>query len=561
MNSHKSRIICLLLTTSLLVSTLTGCDALSSSSEPLSYEDAITELGALTEKISVNYVDAPLDIYSSDTSENITLASIDTFPLTITGNGQINIEIAAATEMSASAPDDWMVVVADRFNAQRYTIDGKTVSVSVRKIASGEVVTYMVNGGYRPDVYAPSVYAWGEMLKARGFNVTTLSDRIIGNTAGVLMAKETHATFIAKYGEVTVDKVLEAHLAGDLVFAYTNPFTSSTGLNTLTAMLRSFDPTNPLSAQASEKLLEYQRRSPPVAYTTAVLRDQAAKGVISAMVMEEQAYINTPQLSDYVYTPWGMRHDHPVYTFDYVSAERQEAARLFVDFCLNPESQKLAEEKGFNRHNEYREQDPGLNGAGFLAAQDVWKLNKDGGRPIIAVFVADTSGSMDGAPINSLREALVNAAGFIGSNHYVGLVSYGSRVTVNLPIGEFDDTQRAYFSGAVKSLTATGGTATYDAVLIAIQMLLEAQENIPDAKLMLFVLSDGDQNEGYSLSRVTPLIAGLQIPIYSIGFNIRDGSRADNELLTLSGINEAVRLRANSDDLINQLRNLFNVQM
>ncbi|MCL2153965.1 MAG: VWA domain-containing protein [Oscillospiraceae bacterium] len=553
----KSRIICLALASLLLIAASAGCNG----SADLSYDDAVKELDALTKRVSVNSVEAPIDIYVTETPASATLADISTFPLVVEGRGEINIEVAAATEMSAASPDDWMVLIAERFNNQWQTIDGKTVSVSVRRMASGEVVTYMAHGGYKPDVYAPSVNAWGDMLKASGFNLITVSERIIGNTAGVLMEKGVYNDFVSKYGDVAVDKVLDAHLAGDIVFCYTNPYTSSTGLNTLTAMLHAFDPNNPLSAHAAERLLEYQRRSPPVAYTTAVLRDQAAKGIISAMVMEEQAYINTPQLKDYVFTPWGMRHDHPVYTFDYVSAEKQEAAKLFADFCLTADSQALAREKGFNRNDSYVEQTPGLDGAGFIAAQDIWKLSKDGGYPVVAVFVADISGSMDGLPLNSLKESLVNTAGFIGSNNYVGLISYSSQVYLNLPVREFNDTQRAYFSGAVKSLRASGSTATYDAVLVACQMLLEAQKSIPDSKLMMFVLSDGDQNEGYNLSRVAPIIGGLRIPIYTIAYNLTDGSRGDSELQSLSGINEAVRLKASSDDIINQLRNLFNVQM
>ncbi|MFV0485320.1 MAG: substrate-binding and vWA domain-containing protein [Candidatus Saccharimonadales bacterium] len=561
----KKRFSCFVLAILLVFATLTGCSDVSSTNpdreDALSYDDALKELSTFVSTIKTESVTAPLDIYSSETTAADTLASIDTFPITVEGKGQINIEIAAATEMSSAAPDDWMNIIAERFNKEGFTIDGRSVSVSIRKITSGEIVTYIADGDYRPDVAAPSNYAWGEMLKARGFGVITLEDRIIGNTAGILMEKNTYDTFIAEYGEVTVDKVLEASLAGDLTFAYTNPFTSSTGLNIFTAMLHAFDPSNPLSTTASEKLLEYQRNSPPVAYTTAVLRDQASKGIIKAMVMEEQAYHNTPELKDYVYTPQGIRHDHPVYTFDYVSAEKQEAARMFVEYCLNAESQKLADEKGFNLHDDYVEQSPGLDGAGYIAAQKLWKQNKDGGRPIIAVFVADISGSMDGLPLNSLKDALINTSSFISYESYVGLVTYSSKVYVNLEIDQFDDTQRAYFSGAVKSLSASGGTATYDAVLVGLNMLLEKQKEVPDAKLMLFVLSDGQQNEGYKLSRITPIVGGLQIPIHSIGYNLDSSGGASGELQKLSQINEAVLINANNEDLINQLRNLFNVQM
>lgn len=532
------------------------------------YDEATKELESKLTKISVSNVKAPLDIYDFDMVSK-SLADINTFPLTVNGNGTIDIEIAAATELSAEAPDDLINILAKKFNSQRNEIDGKTISVTVRKITSGEVLTYMTEGDYKPDVYIPSSYAWGEMLKSKGVGVIKLTDRIAGNTAGILIEEKTHEEFLSKYKEVTVSSVLEASLAGDLTFAYTNPYTSSTGLNILATMLHSFDANNPLSDEAAQKLLDYQKQSPPVAYTTAVLRNQASKGIIKAMVMEEQAYHNAPELRDYVYVPAGIRHDHPVYTFDYVSDEKQAAARKFVEYCLSDEAQEIADEKGFNLHDDYKEQSAGLDGAGYVAAQKIWKANKDGGKPIIAVFVADVSGSMDGEPLNALKESLISTSSYIGSDNYVGLVSYSDDVYINLnpiPFNEetktydtlqFDETQRAYFSGAVKSLTANGGTATYDAVLVALDILRQGAIEVPEAKLMLFVLSDGEQNSGYGLSRITDIVAGMKVPVYTIGYNLRN----TGELQQLSEINEATLINAQTDDIINQLRNLFNVQL
>lgn len=542
---------------------LAGCGGSSggahhTSANRLSYEEAQTELDALLTKVHQYEIESPsMDIYSDEVTVADTLADIDTFPITVQGDGEIDLEIAAPSEFTGEQPDDWLNAVAKRFNKSGATVDGRSVSVTVRKMASCEVVTYMTGGNYRPDMYIPSNYALGEMLRAGGLGVIKLADRVAGNTAGMLIKKDVYDSFTEKYGEATVSSVLEATLAGDLTFAYTNPYTSATGLNILTAMLYSFDPEDPLSDTASGKLLDYQKQSPPVAYTTGVLRNQAAKGIINAMVMEEQAYINQPELKSYVYIPAGIRHDHPVYTFDYVSAEKQDAAELFTRFCLSEEGQKLAADKGFNRRDEYPGQDPGLDGAGYLAAQRVWKQNKNGGKPIVAVFVADTSGSMEGSPLHSLKESLVSSSSYISEDNYIGLVSYSDDVTVNLPIDRFDARQRAYFSGEVKALSARGSTATYDAVLVASKMILDKKQEVPDAKMMLFVLSDGEQNEGYDLDRITPVIEGLGIPVYTIGYNLSETT----ELEQLSEINEAANIKANTDDVVNHLRNLFSVEM
>ena len=554
----------------LIVSMLTGCGSFSEGNSvvtvnesrinALSYDDAVKELKTFNDKINPTVLEPQLDLNMENSSVASSLADIDTFAIKVNGTGSIDIEIAAATEFSSDAPDDWINIIAQRFNKEQFKLNGKTVSVTIRRMTSGEVVSYMTDGNYRPDVFIPSNNAWGEMLDASSIQTITVSERIAGNTAGLLLKKDAYDKYVNKYGsDVTVDGVLNAAIAGDLVFAYTNPYTSSTGLNILSSMLYAFDNSNPLSDTAVNKLIEYQKKAPTAAYTTSVLKNSAAKGLIDAMVMEEQAYINTPELASYVYIPAGIRHDHPVYTFEYVSEEKQEVVKMFVDYCLSDESQKLATDKGFNRHNDYVAQENGMNGQRYLAAQKVWKENKNGGRPVIAVFVADISGSMSGTRINSLKTSLLNTMQYIGKENYIGLVSYDSNVYINLPIKQFDDQQRSYFSGAVKNLNTGSSTATYDATLVGLKMLLDAQKDVPNSQLMLFVLSDGAQNEGYSLSRVSPIVGGLGIPIYTIGYEMSSLDKKD--LASLSEINEAVCIDADVEGIVNDLRNLFNVNM
>ena len=67
-------------------------------------------------------------------------------------------------------------------------------------------------------------------------------------------------------------------------------------------------------------------------------------------------------------------------------------------------------------------------------------------------------------------------------------------------------------------------------------------------------LSDGAENGSVtSFDRIKKDIYGLQIPIYTIGYN------ADVDALNqLSTINEAATINAGTDDVVYQLKNLFN---
>ena len=545
----------------LLILGLTGCDMSTDGTtevKALTYEDAAQEVRAYYDKIKPTTTNARLDT-DMDFTTTAALADLSTFPVTTVGRADVVVEIAAATELSSTAePDNWANIVAEAFNRQGLKLaDGRTVAVSIRKIASGETVTYMTDGDYRPDAFIPSCGEWGEMLESYGFQTITLTERLIGNTAGILMKHEVYDAFIAKHSEVTVRNVLDAALNSELVFAVTNPYTSSTGLNMLAQMLYAFDAENPLSEKAVQALVNYQKIAPTAAYTTAVMRESAKKGIVDAMAMEAQAYVLNAELRDYVYTPVGFRHDHPVITFGYVPEEKQEALRLFVDYCLEPEQQKLATDRGFNLYEDYVGQDDGLSGGDYFSAQSVWKKNKNGGRPVVAVFVADISGSMNGKRLNTLKESLLQTIQYIDSDNYVGLVSYDDRVYINLPVGRFDNTQRAYFSGAVKDLSTNGNTATFNATVVGLKMLLDAAEEVPDAQLMLFVLTDGETNAGYSLRQISPMVAGLKVPVYTIAYE----TSATGDLITLAGLNEAACINADVEGIVNDLRNLFNVNM
>ena len=568
------RTISILLAALMALSMLSACGqsgeiTMGEKAPVLSVEEAGKELDALMTKVSLSEVDEPaLDIYMDEIGEAAALADIDTFEIAVRGTGQVNIEIAAATELSSEAPDDWIVAVAKNFNREAQTVNGKTVSVTIRTITSGEILTYLTAGAYQPQAAVFSNEAWGLMAEASGVGLAKIEDRIAGNTAGILISKPASEKVQAQYGETSFETVIQAAQDKLLVFGYPNPYTSSTGLNGLACMLETFDPSDPLSSKASATLSEYQLTAPPVAYTTAVLRNQAKKGIIDAMLMEEQAYINTPELSDYIYIPFGIRHDHPFYVFDWDSQDQKDAAKLFADYCLSAQSQKLADDKGFNRNDGYQPAKP-MSGQQYLTAQSLWKENKSGGRRTAAVFITDISGSMRGDPLASLKSSVIATLPYIGSENYIGLISYSSDVTVNLSMLEtdadgratgvkpFDDRQRAYFSGEMKNLQPSGSTATYDAILAALKMINQARTIDPDAVPLIILLTDGESNAGYTLSRITPIVEGMRVPVYCIAYNYNDGG----DLNTLSGINEASTVKADTDDVVNQLRNLFNTQL
>lgn len=484
------------------------------------------------------------------------LPDISKYPLTVEGTGDINIEIFSSPEKAGSDKDGWLIETAQNFNNENLQVEGKSISVSIRNVSSGQGADYIISGKYLPDAFTPSNRLWGDMVSSQGGKITMEADRMVGNVAGILISKEAKEMLQGTYGKADFGAVVKAVVDNKLIMGYTNPLASSTGLNFLLSTLNYFDADDMLSETAKEGFTKFQNNIPYVAYTTIQMRDGASSGKLDGMIMEYQTYVNDKELSKYEFIPFGVRHDNPLYSVGNLSDEKKAVLEQFVKYSTNEKSQSLATEYGFNGLNEYTGDTYDTTGGVILQAQKLWKENKDGGKDIIAVFVADTSGSMDGDPLLQLKKSLTNGAQYINDNNSVGLVSYNSDVVVEVPIGKFDLNQRAYFQGAVEDLQAGGGTASYNGITVGINMLLEAGKNNPNAKLMLFLLSDGMVTEGFSAEYVSPVIKESGIPVYTIGYN------ADIEALkTISDINEATSINADSEDVIYKIKSLFNAQM
>ncbi len=535
---------------------------LGKSKQEISRDAAVTQLEKKLKNVSVSNITArkaTVEITGTNLAEE--LPDITKYPLTVTGRGEVDLEIISSTEKATGGTDGWLIDVAEDFNASHYMIDGKWATVSVRPIASGAAIDYIISGKYVPEAFSPSNVLWGDMIAAENVRIDMVTDRLAGNTAGILISKETHKKLNDTYGKVDISTIVNATVKSEITMGYTNPYASSTGLNFLVAALEEFDSEDILSTKATETFRSFQQNVPFVAYTTLQMREAAKNGVLDAFLMEYQGYYNATELRDYEFIPFGVRHDSPLYTIGDVTADEKELAKAFADYCQGEKAQKSAKKYGFNYQEEYKDANWGLSGKTLESAQKLWKTEKDAGNPVMAVFVADVSGSMGGAPMQNLQSSLINASQYINDSNYVGLVSYSTNVAVNLPVGKFDLNQRSYFTGAVQDLSPGGNTATYDAVLVGLDMLTKAQakaeaETGEHIKPLLFVLSDGQQNMGCSLKEITPIVGGLEIPVYTIGYN------ADlSELKSLSAINEAASINADNDDVIYNLKSLFNAQM
>jgi len=518
-------------------------------------------LADIIEEIDVNTVThspAPVDITPENPID--TLPDIGhSYPPQVEKSTSSYIEIFSSTEKAGSGTDGWLTEVARDFNEARIKIDGERVSVRLRAIPSGEAADYITSGKYRPDAYTPSNELWGEVIISQGVKAELVEKRLVGNVAGILLTKAKKDELVSKYGDVNTTTIIDAVANDELDMGYTNPFASSTGLNFLISALYAFDSSSLLSDKAVAGFEGFQAHIPVVAYTTLQMRDAAKSGLLDGFVLEYQTYVNTPDIRHYEFTPFGFRHDNPMYAIGDLSAEKRKILNEFVEFTQQEKYRSLATEYGFNGLDEYQSETGPVSGDVIIQAQRLWKEVKNA-KPICAVFVVDVSGSMDGKPLSNLKRSLLEGQKYIGENNLVGLVSYSDDVNIDLPVAKFDLDQRPLFAGAVYDMQAGGGTATFDGIAVAMQMLIEQKaagpDRDPNLKPRIFILSDGETNEGHSLNEIRTIVEELGVPIYTIGYN------ADIKALKeISKITEAACINADTDDVVYKLRNLFNAEL
>ena len=522
----------------------------------VSVEAATKKLDSLYSRLNVNKPTPRQDpdfLGNDESSKRIAvLPDISEYPFIVNPTTDNFLTIYSSLEKT-----DWLIDIANKFNQSGATAEGKPVSVGIRAISSSLGAEFISSGKYTPDAYAPANEIYGDMLRSQGVHAVLAEKRIAGNVAGVVITRKKYDDLTKKHGSSFGSQVIiDSVISGELALGYTTPLSNEDGFNFILTLLMNFDPNNPLSDDAIEKLRKFQDRIPFISYDNDQLKASLTGGNLDAIILNYQAFINSPNLKSlHEFIPIGFRQDNPVYEIGQLPDIKKQIIVHFIDFCKSADSQQTATVRGFNSYDDYSGI-TALDGTTILKAQEIYENEKNGSSDLTAVFVADTSGSMEGSPLLNLKASLNRAIGVINSTANVGLITFSDDVNILVPIARFDNYQRSYFSYAIKSMSAGGGTAMFDAIVVAQKMLMDAKARNPGTKLMLFVLTDGEANLGYGMKDIESMSRGIRIPIYTIGYNANIDILQD-----LSNINEAATMNADSDNVIYRLESLFNAQM
>jgi Ca-activated chloride channel family protein len=489
---------------------------------------------------------------------------------------QVYLEIFSSSEKANADRQNerWLIEVADAFNARNEkTASGKGIQVGIRKIASGTAARLLAAGNVQPQGYSPANDLWIQMVQSQGVKTLPIASRLVPNTAGWVLPEAVYQTLAAQ-GPVTFDQLLNAIAAGQITVAYPNPYTSSTALNLLYTLYwraaghqTDAKPLTTAEIESPQVNSVFDQFQSQVLITTPTtldlqelfLRDQSR---LQAFPLEYQNYLALKQVPGFENTefiPFGIPHNNPLVGFSWNTAEQQAALKQFAEFARSKPMQTLAQQQGFVE-TDYLKADSGPpipSGEVLLAAQSNWKRQKDSGRAVYMEVVIDTSGSMEGEPLQAVQEGLRIAAQQINAGNSVGLVTFDDRPMRRLALAPFDKLQHQRFLATIDQLQANGSTAMYDGIMVGLADLLEKQQQDPNGRFYLLLLTDGDVNRGNRFEAVKEIMAYSDVRFYPIAY----GDVNEAELTAIASLRESTVQKGNPDNVRDLFKDLFQINL
>lgn len=475
----------------------------------------------------------------------------------------ITISIAYSPEK-----EGWLTERIATFNAQRNQVNGQPIFVEGINKSSGAARTEIKNGQLDVTVWSPSASTWLEVLKQESGNANVaVSHEPLVLTPVVISMWRPMAEALGWPNEpigwrTMLDLINDeqgwgryGHPEwGKFSWGHTDPEISTTALSTLiaefyaaTGKQRGLTAADVTSEESIQFIRDLGQGIKHYGYNTLVFSENMRKfglTYISAFPMEEITLIefnksSPPEQLVAIYPKEGtFWHDNSFILMSSATDLEQQAAKVFYDFLLNEESQKLAMSFGFRPANvnvpigEPISPAFGVNPQGvqtvlevptaevLVAVKDTWKQNR---KRADILLVMDVSGSMDGEPMDTAKAGLESFLLRLLPEDRVGLVIFNDQSRLVVPMAPLRD-NRIPLQTSIRDMFAFGGTALYDSLAISRDVFRELPPADDQRIQAIVLLSDGVDNASRtSLAQIEQMYYESGISIFPIAY----GKEAD----------------------------------
>jgi Ca-activated chloride channel family protein len=313
------------------------------------------------------------------------------------GSAVLRIEIVSSVEKADGRhPENcWLLDVAERFNQLRERIDGgPPIEVVVRAIQSGLGAQMLAAGKMRPAGYSPAGHSWLELLRHQGLPPTLISDKLVANTT-VITLRQCAWRWLNQgpARKINFVQVVDKILAGNLKLGYSNPYTSSAGLDFLQTLLWLLaghgQDHKPLTAAELNRpqitklfdLLQQRIAGTAPTYPQSIQMWKSQPNRFDAVVMAHQSFTQLkqqPGFEDLVEVPFGAPQNSPLAAFPWTTAQERQALQRFAQFASSEPMQALAKQRGYGEPQGIAAaaKPPQADGALLSQAQTLWKQPK-----------------------------------------------------------------------------------------------------------------------------------------------------------------------------------------
>jgi len=469
------------------------------------------------------------------------------------------------------------------FNDKAIQIDGKTAQVKAFHVNSGDSMEDLKSGKIKPDMWSPGDESWLQLAAAhwRDVKQKTLYDGYepLVNIPLVIAMWEPMARVLGYPGPIGWKDIAKLAASsegwtawghpewGKFRWGHAHPDANSGFLTILSEVYAALGKTEGITVDDLKDqsvlsfLKEFEGAVEHYGLSNTWIDDLMrlrGPAYLSATVQYENTiiesnakYRNKPFKIVAIYPTEGnfwTRHPVVILKEEWVSPEKQEACRVFLDFLLSRQAQQRAMEMGLRPiskdipmsapidedHGVLRE----LTGDKAFQVPDetilkrVRDLWEEAKIPATVFLILDRSGSMKGEPLDNAKKGAVDFIKSMKPRDELKLVVFHNLITTLAdvcPIGRCGETAISRLEGVF----AEGQTSLYDVLHENYAALIALKKQNPRRRYALLILSDGKDTSSktrqYDFLDALPKGEDFDAPkIYSIAY----GPEADKALLT-----------------------------